>query len=252
MRKIVLSAFAASLMAGTALAADLPVRGPAAAPVPVFVAAMNWSGFYVGLHAGYGWATDNWVSVAGASLFTDRVPGDTFSYDQKGWLGGAQLGYNWQFNSFVLGLEGSASFANVKESALSVFGAADDVFSTKYSTIVSGAVRGGFTFGNALLYAKIGYAGVNVKRSTVDAVPANVGVNADTNWHTGMLLGAGLEYAFTRNWSAALEYNYYNLNKKTVTYASLDSDRFDPKLQTVTLRLNYRFGGSSSPVMARY
>lgn len=67
-----------------------------------------------------------------------------------------------------------------------------------------------------------------------------------------MLLGAGLEYAFTRNWSAALEYNYYNLNTKTITYASLDSDMFDPKLQTVTLRLNYRFGGSSSPVMARY
>jgi outer membrane immunogenic protein len=54
MRKFVLSAFAASLMAGTALAADLPVRGPAPAPMPapVFVA-MNWSGFYVGVNAGY-------------------------------------------------------------------------------------------------------------------------------------------------------------------------------------------------------
>ncbi|MFN3891800.1 MAG: outer membrane protein [Beijerinckiaceae bacterium] len=252
MKKFLLASTAV-ILAAPALAADLPRRSAAVAPSPApIMVAMNWSGFYVGLHAGYGWADDRWLSTASASAFTDRLAGDAFSYDQKGWLGGAQIGYNWQFNNIVLGLEASGSYADVKESALSVFGAADDVFSTKYRTILSGAARAGFTFSNALLYAKVGYAAVDVKRSTVDALPANIGVNAASNWHSGLLLGAGLEYAFTQNWSAALEYNYYNLNKKSSAYVSGDADRFDPKMSTVTLRLNYRFGGPAAPIVARY
>jgi outer membrane immunogenic protein len=246
MRKLLLAGAAMSAFSFHAVAADLPMRSPAPAPMML---ALDWTGFYVGLHGGYGWSNDRWTAVASGSLFTDRLPGTVFNAGQDGWLGGAQIGYNWQMSSFVLGVEASGSLADIKGRALSL---ADDIYNTKHRSILSGAVRGGFTMGGALLYAKVGYAGVETKRSTVDVTPFAVGVNASSTWHTGLLLGAGVEYAFNNNWSAALEYNYYDLNSKRVVYASGDVDSYKPRLETVTLRLNYRFGAPARPIIARY
>ncbi|MFC5485060.1 porin family protein, partial [Microvirga aerilata] len=78
-----------------ASAADLPMRSappaPVFAPAPVF----TWTGFYVGVNAGYGWSEDDNDAVDFADDDNDG-----------GFIGGAQVGYNHQISSFVVGLEG--------------------------------------------------------------------------------------------------------------------------------------------------
>jgi outer membrane immunogenic protein len=64
---------------------------------------------------------------------------------------------------------------------------------------------------------------------------------------TGWTLGGGLEYAFQRNWSAFIEYNYMDLGSQDITlsYNTGSTYRVNYKhdLQTVLFGLNYRFGG---------
>ena len=86
-------------LTSVASAADLPrpayqpaYKAPIFNPAPVF----SWTGFYVGVHAGYGW------SEFSAS---DPVAGDSTA-EAKGWIAGAQLGYNYQIGQFVIGAEG--------------------------------------------------------------------------------------------------------------------------------------------------
>jgi outer membrane immunogenic protein len=99
----VVGAFVALSSVVSASAADLPrpvyKAPPYLSPAPTF----SWTGFYVGLNGGYGW---------------DRLSGTgTFGSDSitaKGWLGGGQIGYNYQIGQFVVGVEGDFDWANVK------------------------------------------------------------------------------------------------------------------------------------------
>src|SRR3954468_16487436 len=99
--------------ASTAFAADLPPRSSYKAPYPMAVTAYNWTGFYVGGHFGYGWST-----LTG----TDPTDGTVSDGKLKGILGGAQLGYNYQIGSIVLGVEGDFSFSDVKNVDNNPFG----------------------------------------------------------------------------------------------------------------------------------
>src|SRR5215207_3467612 len=92
-----------------ASAADLPVRAappaPIFAPVPIF----TWTGFYAGVNAGWGWRSDDRQSV----ILGGAVPG-TLNFDNNndgGFTGGAQIGYNYQIGSFVIGLETDIQWA---------------------------------------------------------------------------------------------------------------------------------------------
>src|SRR6478735_3468050 len=96
---------ALAIAASAAQAADLPSR---AAPAPIIAAVpiFTWTGFYVGVNAGYGWNTNN-----------DRVfvPGFGFvdSGSNGGFVGGGQIGYNYQFNQFVVGVEADIQYADI-------------------------------------------------------------------------------------------------------------------------------------------
>ena len=94
-------------LAQSASAADLSRRPVYKAPAPV-VAAYNWSGFYAGVHAGYGWG-DLGVSAAGLAG----------TGDIDGWFGGGQIGWNWQAagSPWVFGVELDSSFANIERDA---------------------------------------------------------------------------------------------------------------------------------------
>ena len=115
MKKLLLSATALVGLASAAMAADLPARGPAIAPAPVAVPIFTWTGFYAGLHAGAAWQDrDNCPTLA---TYTNGVatPVTTFQPNCDGgrrtnFIGGAQLGYNWQINSFVIGAEADISW----------------------------------------------------------------------------------------------------------------------------------------------
>ena len=111
MRKsLLLGVCASALLAGSALAADLPARARPApvAPIPVF----SWTGFYIGANIGGAWSN---------STLTDNVTGASFSTNNSGFIGGGQFGYNWQFNNnWVLGIEGDIDGTTISKTSNAV------------------------------------------------------------------------------------------------------------------------------------
>ena len=101
MRKVLGLVGATLLFAGPALAADLGRPPPlkAAPLLPVF----SWTGLYLGVHGGYGWSSSD---VFGLGVLNNL----------KGGFAGGQIGYNYQINNFVLGIEGDGAWADISQS----------------------------------------------------------------------------------------------------------------------------------------
>src|SRR3712207_3058823 len=167
MKKILLASVALFGFAGAATAADLPVRSAPPAPIVAAAPIFTWTGFYVGVNAGYGWSDDDFDAVD----FADDE-------DDGGFLGGAQVGYNYQIGSFVVGLEGDIQYAEFGREGVFNFGDEDgDILEGELeSSGWFGTVRGGAggAVGEALIYATGGFAFAD------DA--------------TGWTAGGGLEY----------------------------------------------------------
>ena len=107
--------------AGPAVAADVPVKAPVykAAPAAV-MAAYNWTGFYAGVNAGYGWGDPSFNltgdNEAGQNL-VNLLSVTSGSFRTSGFIGGGQLGYNWQFNrTWLAGLEADIDYSNIRGS----------------------------------------------------------------------------------------------------------------------------------------
>lgn len=133
-----------------------------------------------------------------------------------------------------------------------VFGAGDDVFSWRTDWMATIVGRAGIAWNNNLFYAKGGYAGVNNSLAVSDTVGI-AGSGAQTNWHNGWTVGAGWEYGITQNWIVGVEYDYAAFETKSYQLAGASPGvyTFDAKprdVQSVVVRLNYKFGG---PVMAK-
>src|SRR5262245_49531018 len=115
---IAIAAVSSIWLSQAALAADLPRKGPAPAVAPAAVP--TWTGFYLGLHAGWGWtssddASAEHVVAVAPGIFGSPVP---FSLDSNGPVVGGHIGYNWQFApNWVLGIEGDWSGTFMKEAA---------------------------------------------------------------------------------------------------------------------------------------
>lgn len=230
MKKILLAG-ALALIAAPALAADLPRRTAAMAPAPVYAAPIfTWSGFYVGAQAGYGWGKDK------ASFGATAV-----STSPDGILGGVHAGYNWQSGSFVYGLEGDIEYANQKDKKT----IADITYNSKIGTSGSLRLRAGYAFDRTLLYVTGGLAGADIKHTVLNAGATTKNSGVEYGW----TVGAGLEHAFTQNWSARVEYRYSDFG--TSKWAA-NVNKADTTDHTVRVGLSYRFGGAARPVMARY
>ena len=155
----------------------------------------TWNGFYVGINAGYGF---------GRSAWTYTVTLDsTGNFNVNGPMVGGTFGYNVQFGSFVLGLEGDIDWNqhqrldNDRLRRLAV---------TKNSWLGTARGRIGYAFGRFLQYITGGGAYGDVKGSLL-------GVGDFKQTKAGWTGGAGVEYAFIDNWSAKLEYLYVDLGK---------------------------------------
>lgn len=246
--------FTTALGMGAASAADLGARPYTKAPAyiePIF----NWSGFYVGGHIGGAWTNEGWINTANTTAFGDLNPGQGFRQRNSGVFGGGQIGYNWQANNFVFGLEGTISGLNNKGTVLNtVFGAGDDQFSWRADWMATITGRAGIAVNNNLFYAKGGYAGVNNRLSVTDVLPPVVGSGSQTQWHNGWTVGAGWEYGITQNWIVGLEYDYAAFERKSYQLAggAAGTYTFDTKprdIQSAVVRVSYKFGG---PIVARY
>ena len=91
-------AVAALGLTSAALAADMPVKAPPPPPPPVF----SWTGFYLGGNIGAAFAHNNWSDVTRGVAFGGNNGGH--------FLAGGQIGYNWQINNFLLGVEADADW----------------------------------------------------------------------------------------------------------------------------------------------
>jgi len=212
-----------------AQAADIP--RPVYKGVRQVVAYYNWTGFYVGVNAGYGWGTSDWSAVP------------TASNKPKGFLAGGTIGYNYQMGSIVYGLEGDFDWADVKDTVDCAPGITCE---TKNDWLATFRGRIGYAFDRWLPYITGGGAYGNVK-ATVSVPVLGLSGSSSSN-QLGWTLGAGLEYAFLSNWSAKIEYLYVDLGSFDTGPAPIVNN-VSFKESIVRAGLNYKFSG---PIFSHY
>lgn len=254
MKAISITAALVALSSISAVAADLGARPYTKAPV--VDPAYDWSGFYIGVNAGYGWARNEHQDLGGnLSYWNDKSDVMNQTVDPRGAVYGGQIGYNWQAANWVFGLEGQFNGADIKRTDPSINFPDTDSLSSKISSFATATARVGYSFNNWLPYIKGGYAAAHLETKNFDIFGDYL---SHSTWRSGYVVGAGVEYAFAANWIFGVEYNYMNFGGKTFTGVSVDSsgapfndEHFNDtlKLSTVTARLSYKFGG---PVVAKY
>jgi outer membrane immunogenic protein len=284
MKKILfaVSAVALALSAGSAMAADLPSRKEAPVYVPPPPPPPMWTGFYVGLNLGGAWDSNGGQSgvsgyydpryavgaggISGFPVNTNNLfffPNGNTVGNQGGVVGGAQVGYNFQFNQFVIGAEtdfqGTSLSGGGNNSPLTLFPALYNNSSNNYYLTPIGAITGanislpwfGTVRGRAgylvtptfLVYGTAGFA-----YGGVDAFGYN-------NTRTGWTAGGGVEWLFAPHWSAKLEYLYVDLDSNGTTGALgfTYGQHFHPELNVVRVGVNYHFNfAQPAPVVAKY
>lgn len=207
--------------------------------------AADWSGFYAGLNAGYAHGD---VSVRDTN---GGVAPGPFHYKTDGGFGGAQVGYNFQFNKFVVGVEGDVGYIGIKGS-----GRIGSASATSHQdlTLDSGfyadiTARAGYELGYGLLYGKGGYAyfDTNAKQATTNPGYAPTGTGALDGW----VAGAGYELRLTRDVSVKVEYLHFDFGTAggyQTNVGDLSSplgyqfkNSHDVKFDTVKLGFNWHF-----------
>jgi outer membrane immunogenic protein len=241
MKYSLFAAIAALAFAGSsALAADLPTKAPVYKAPPAY---FSWTGFYIGANAGYGWAASN-DSVTYANP-SKAVPGAVGPGSARGGFGGGQIGYNSQINSVVLGVEADFQGAGLSHSTpTQVIGVDSFAATQKINWFYTVRGRAGFAFDRALLYFTGGFAGARVvDTALVDGTDPLSGRTS----RTGYVLGGGLEWAFHRDWSAKIEYQFINVGQQHL----FDPQRFvftqsaiKDQFNTVRFGINYHFGNA--------
>ena len=296
MKKLAIAAVAGSaLLTGivTASAADLAYK---AAPIPMAPAAFSWTGFYIGANVGGAWTNNNVGSDFGplfppfailpplVPIFT-VIPGQLDVLGgggrQSGVIGGGQVGYNWQVNQFVLGVEADAVGTGLHGST----GSASRTFGppiipvtvTQTVTVDFGKIdwmasfrgRAGFAVDHALFYVTGGGAVAEFGGSTTTLIdgpgiglPAGtfVASNGGSSTRWGWTVGGGIEWAFNQNWSVAGEYRHTDFGNGRTSFNVPDglggvfatgTSHSRLTVDQATARLNYRFNWGG-PVVARY
>ena len=222
----------AGLLAATnsALAADLPVAPAPFAPpahVPGSPPAYNWSGFYLGLNGGYGFAAASITGTFGGASASA-------SENLSGLVGGGQVGFNYQVGMGVFGMEADLDGSSQSETtSVGIVSATDKI------TYI-GTVRGriGAAFDRVLLYAT-GGGGYGEFASSVTV--AGFGTFSGSKSHAVWTVGAGFEVGITNNISARLEYLYAdtgNLSFGTVGGVTVTGRAQD---NLVRAGINFRF-----------
>jgi outer membrane immunogenic protein len=188
MKRVFVAGAALLALASSAVAADLPApqpyyKGPAYLPPPL------WSGFYLGVNGGGAFGNSTWDTAG--------------SINTSGGLVGGTIGYNYQINRFVIGVEGDIDWASISGTTTTLACPVGGKTGDSWLSTVRGRV--GYGADRFLPYLTGGAAFGNIQATTAGLTT--------TSTNAGWTVGAGLEFAITPNWSAKAEYLYVNLGK---------------------------------------
>jgi outer membrane immunogenic protein len=230
----VATAIAALGFVNSASAADMPAKAPIykAAPMALY----NWTGWYVGVNAGYGWSSGNGANngacadPVASGFCATYIAGGGFpapSLSPKGFVGGGQAGYNWQASNFVYGLEADIQGSGIKASTTQTFTPPTlitGIETLEHKLTWFGTVRGrlGVAANNWLFYGTGGLIYGGVSSSLTLSTPANgfAAAGSSSSTRAGWTVGVGTEYGFAGPWTAKVEYLYYDMGRDSVTATS--------------------------------
>jgi outer membrane immunogenic protein len=250
--------FAAS---GLAFAADMAVKARPA-PIPAPFAPFSWTGVYVGINGGVDWEntkTDysyssipspnppgfetlfgpggplnvGGTSAVNSAIVSGFLPVSLGSHSTAVGLVGAQLGYNYQFQQYVVGIETDLDWVDGLKTT--TFTAPPNGFITNNDTQTAGLrwlgtvrARLGYAIDRNLFFVTGGLAYGETKASTLgtgfDGFGTDTFIGNASGWRAGYAVGGGYEYAFTNNVTGKIEYLYYNLG--TANYAVAAANAF--------------------------
>jgi outer membrane immunogenic protein len=237
-----------SATAQVARTADVayPVKSPPLVDVP-----QSWAGFYLGGQVGYGMDAVRWRNLGISPFFS---PPNSLTRDHVGGvIGGGQIGYNFQFNRIVLGIEGSVSAADFDRSFASPYFPTTDVWSSKVTWLSTATGRIGYSLDSWLPYIKGGLATGNVDTSIANNAAGAFSQSSAV--HYGWTLGGGVEVKITPKLSLGLEFMHTDLGRSnningpqttTATGAPIagtaESYGVGLRSNSFMARLNYLFG----------
>jgi outer membrane immunogenic protein len=241
-------------MAAPASAADMAVKAPPPAPAPIF----SWTGFYVGGNIGGAWANNDWTD----SLFLTN-----FNNNRGVFIGGGQIGGNYQIGQFVIGGEWDFDWAanNNNSAGVIIPGVGNIAITNNDRWITTVAARFGWAINNWLIYGKAGGGWVGSNNFMVTNLTTGASFTCGTfsnfdchNSTGGWLVGAGFEYAITNNWTVKAEYDYLGLENRTFVVPAgapfLAGDTFtsnhNRNVQMVKVGFNYLFNWGGVPAAA--
>lgn len=240
----------ASSLLGMSVAADAAdIRAPVyKAPPVVAPPPFSWTGFYIGANVGAGW---------NQGTVTDSLFGASFTNDSNAvFVGGGQIGINYQINNFVFGVEGDFDWpANNNNSGGGTVIRGDTFQVTSNNRwITTLAGRAGIAADRWLFYFKggggwVGNSGFTVTNVTTGTSVTSSGGNSNSGW----LLGGGVEWAFADNWSVRAEYDFLGLSNRSLavpaTVPVIGGDVLtlhDRDVQMLTVGINYRFNWNNA------
>jgi outer membrane immunogenic protein len=286
MKKLLLSAVSLAVLTGSAIAADLPTRKePLPAPPPSF----TWTGLYGGINVGYGFGAGGNdhgslygtnTTTTGLTALTTVTSGLSSSWNNSmspsGVVGGGQIGYNYQYNPYiVVGVEADAQASDMNGSN-GYYGSGTGLtyVTTAKNIDWFGTARGrlGLTmpgYSNFLVYGTGGFAYGQVDNNVgVSYLMANGGASGTSSFYqtkTGWTAGGGVEWSPQSfpTWSAKVEYLYTNLGSTNQniysTYSNPAGTFFGANHQsptqfnTVRVGLNWHFNPFvGAPIVAKY
>jgi outer membrane immunogenic protein len=244
--------------AGSALAADIPVRPPPAAAPAICCAVPDWAGFYVGIHGGGGWGH---TSFDPQEFFTNSITGATPNFvppsaSPKGGVFGFQFGHNWQWGPVVGGLEIDFSGADIKETStftiVPTFPFDTFTRDAKIEELASARGRLGYLIlPNWLLYGTAGMGWGHFRLNTTDSfvIPGVFSSFSSATSFTnefGWVAGVGLEWKFwpgSNSWLLRGEWLHYDFGRVTHNDLVFPFDNVNTRTTVDVARaaLSYKF-----------
>lgn len=265
MRRIGLVLLIAMSGVAPATAADQSSRILTKAPA-ITDAAYNWGGWYAGAQVGGAWGTSDvsnafingTAPIANQQAFAAAAP----QLSPTGFSGGGQIGYNHQVDRWLFGIEADAGYTGLRQSraAMAPFpaGSLTTTSSVGSDWMVTLRPRAGYAVDRTLFYLTGGLALTDLKfASSYADTTGQSATSGFSKTKVGWIAGAGIEHAFTKNWTAKVEYLYADFGKQSVTSPvagggapnGLIAQDVDLKTNTVRGGLNYHFSG---PPFAKY